>query len=387
MGKAFEVIQRPSGVTEYRQYITAAGETVAVITDASGQLVSRYHYDPFGQRQEVAWTDNTVSSLIDDSVNRGYTQHEYLAVLGLIHMNGRVYDPKLGRFLSADPFVQFPISTQGYNRYSYVGNNPLSFTDPSGYYLLFDVKRDEDGDVITDTPQPSTTPQPSVVSEEEREYDALDFDVAPPQAWPPSPGADSNTNPGNSNGGVNDHEEQSEAAAETMLADVTGAGATINAGTTTDVSDGLLGSDITGIPGPIVLTPGKNVNDIDFPKNVSTVVADGKGGLKIRFAIEGVHLTNPIVYEALRLHEQQHIDDFKEYVPNLRNILKGLPEGTTLNIDTKANKRLLEMRAHRVQINYLENNKPSRWSFWQRNEVEGQIWKNRSEYNRLNNFK
>jgi len=158
MGKAFEVIQHPSGVTEYRQYITAAGETVAVITertnntndtrylhgdhqgtvvaitDASGQLISRYHYDPFGQRQEVTWTDNTVSSLIDDIANRGYTQHENLAVLGLIHMNGRVYDPKLGRFLSADPFVQFPTSTQGYNRYSYVGNNPLSFTDPSGYF-------------------------------------------------------------------------------------------------------------------------------------------------------------------------------------------------------------------------------------------------------------
>jgi len=158
IGKTFEVIQPPSGVTEYRQYIAAAGETVAVITertnntnntrylygdhqgtvvaitDANGQLVSRYHYDPFGQRQEVTWTDNTVSSLIDDIVNRGYTQHENLAVLGLIHMNGRVYDPKLGRFLSADPFVQFPISTQGYNRYSYVGNNPLSFTDPSGYF-------------------------------------------------------------------------------------------------------------------------------------------------------------------------------------------------------------------------------------------------------------
>ena len=50
-------------------------------------------------------------------------------------MNGRVYDPTLGRFLSADPFIQFPASTQGLNRYSYVFNNPLSFTDPSGYFL------------------------------------------------------------------------------------------------------------------------------------------------------------------------------------------------------------------------------------------------------------
>jgi len=48
-------------------------------------------------------------------------------------MNGRVYDAKLGRFLSADPFVQFPNYTQSFNRYSYVLNNPLSLTDPSGY--------------------------------------------------------------------------------------------------------------------------------------------------------------------------------------------------------------------------------------------------------------
>ncbi|MAY42519.1 MULTISPECIES: RHS repeat-associated core domain-containing protein [unclassified Neptuniibacter] len=56
-------------------------------------------------------------------------------------MNGRVYDPTLGRFLSADPHIQSPYSTQSYNRYSYVSNNPLKYTDPSGYFLggLFDA--------------------------------------------------------------------------------------------------------------------------------------------------------------------------------------------------------------------------------------------------------
>jgi murein DD-endopeptidase MepM/ murein hydrolase activator NlpD len=48
-------------------------------------------------------------------------------------MNGRVYDPVIARFLSPDPFVQFPGVADGYNRYSYVMNNPLIFTDPSGY--------------------------------------------------------------------------------------------------------------------------------------------------------------------------------------------------------------------------------------------------------------
>uniref|UniRef100_UPI0024A7176A polymorphic toxin-type HINT domain-containing protein n=1 Tax=Pelagibius sp. Alg239-R121 TaxID=2993448 RepID=UPI0024A7176A len=50
-------------------------------------------------------------------------------------MNGRVYDPTLGRFLSADPNVQAPDDTQSFNRYSYVKNNPLSYTDPSGFFF------------------------------------------------------------------------------------------------------------------------------------------------------------------------------------------------------------------------------------------------------------
>jgi RHS repeat-associated protein len=53
--------------------------------------------------------------------------------LNLIHMNGRVYDETLGRFLSADPFVVHPTMTQSFNRYSYVQNNPLAWIDPSGF--------------------------------------------------------------------------------------------------------------------------------------------------------------------------------------------------------------------------------------------------------------
>ncbi len=46
-----------------------------------------------------------------------------------------MYDPHLGRFTQADPFIQFPGSSQSYNRYSYVLNNPLTYTDPSGHFL------------------------------------------------------------------------------------------------------------------------------------------------------------------------------------------------------------------------------------------------------------
>ncbi|MBK7168802.1 MAG: hypothetical protein IPH83_06020 [Gammaproteobacteria bacterium] len=56
--------------------------------------------------------------------------------LDLIHMNGRTYDTRLGRFMQADIVVQSPFDTQSYNRYSYLMNNPLNGTDPSGYFSI-----------------------------------------------------------------------------------------------------------------------------------------------------------------------------------------------------------------------------------------------------------
>jgi len=70
---------------------------------------------------------------------RGYTGHEHLDKVKLIHMNGRVQDPILGRMLSADPMLGDLTDPQSLNRYSYVRNNPLGLTDPSG----FDAQEDE----------------------------------------------------------------------------------------------------------------------------------------------------------------------------------------------------------------------------------------------------
>ena len=44
-------------------------------------------------------------------------------------MSGRVYDLLIGRFMSADPFIQSPGNLQNYNRYAHVMNNPLGNTD------------------------------------------------------------------------------------------------------------------------------------------------------------------------------------------------------------------------------------------------------------------
>ena len=67
---------------------------------------------------------------------RGFTGHQHVDRLDLIHMNGRTYDPKLGRFMQADIVVQSPFDTQSYNRYSYLMNNPLNGRDPSGYFSI-----------------------------------------------------------------------------------------------------------------------------------------------------------------------------------------------------------------------------------------------------------
>jgi len=110
--------------------------SVDTITDGLGNVVERNGFDPFGARRASDWRDNNAGiSLIPVLTNRGFTGHEHMDEVDLIHMNGRVYDPTLGRFLSADPHIQSPHNTQSYNRYSYVMNNPLKYTDPSGYFF------------------------------------------------------------------------------------------------------------------------------------------------------------------------------------------------------------------------------------------------------------
>lgn len=106
------------------------------ITDQSGNLIQHQSFTAFGQRANAAtYVPLDVAALIaaNDPTTRGFTGHEHVDGLGVIHMNGRIYDPKLGRFLQADPIVQNIIIGQNLNRYSYVLNNPLKYTDPSGY--------------------------------------------------------------------------------------------------------------------------------------------------------------------------------------------------------------------------------------------------------------
>ena len=113
--------------------------SVDVVTDANGAVLERLSFDPWGKRRQIDWTQFTQANPYNfqlASVNRGYTGHEQLDPVGLVHMNGRVYDPEIGRFLSADPFVQDATNSQAFNAYAYVQNNPLSLTDPSGFFSI-----------------------------------------------------------------------------------------------------------------------------------------------------------------------------------------------------------------------------------------------------------
>ncbi|MEO7097751.1 MAG: RHS repeat-associated core domain-containing protein [Luteolibacter sp.] len=108
-------------------------------------VIERQSFNAWGERRNADTWQNyrTVSTdayrTSSTDYDRGYTGHEQLDDSGLIHMNGRIYDPELGRMLSPDPMVQVPEYSQNFNRYSYVMNNPLNMTDPSGFSWISKV--------------------------------------------------------------------------------------------------------------------------------------------------------------------------------------------------------------------------------------------------------
>jgi RHS repeat-associated protein len=114
-----------------------------------GSTLTQRAYAPFGATRNGDMSDRQYGSLnlLPDTIH-GFTGHTHEDDVALIHMGGRIYDYSLGRFLSVDPLVQNPLSSQSLNPYSYVGNNPLSGKDPTGYASTQDCKRT--GDCMSD---------------------------------------------------------------------------------------------------------------------------------------------------------------------------------------------------------------------------------------------
>jgi RHS repeat-associated protein len=100
------------------------------IANASGALINNMDFLAFGGRRN---SDNQqANGTAPTLTTRGFTGHEMVDSVGLVHMNGRIYDVYMGRFLQVDPVIQEPNNAQSWNAYTYVFNNPLTYTDPTG---------------------------------------------------------------------------------------------------------------------------------------------------------------------------------------------------------------------------------------------------------------
>ena len=161
VGELFEAVAQTGAATRRVHHIFAGPERIAVytddgapsssptlhylhrdhlgsvdaVTDASGAVVERLSYDAFGKRRTAsgddAWTDPALA-IAGSATARGFGGYAHLDEFGLVDMDGRLYDPVLGRFLSAAPFrfVRFPDAARDLNPYSYAGNNPVSPAGP-----------------------------------------------------------------------------------------------------------------------------------------------------------------------------------------------------------------------------------------------------------------
>lgn len=140
------------GQLELRFVLTdRLGSVVGVVradrenTSSPLTVESTLAYDVFGTPRRAdswaplvdteSWPQATPPGQSIPTTRHGFTGHEMLSKQRLIHMRGRLFDPRMGRFTGVDPVIQFPLSTQGLNPYSYLLNNPLAGTDPTGYEM------------------------------------------------------------------------------------------------------------------------------------------------------------------------------------------------------------------------------------------------------------
>lgn len=135
-GYSAPVVLKSDGTTQEYLYLHRDYQgSIVAITNQAAIVVEKRLFDAWGEVLKVEDAQgNSLAGFI--VLDRGYTGHEHLQSVGLIHMNGRLYDPKLHRFLQPDNFIQDPSNTQNFNRYGYVLNNPLKYTDPSGEEFL-----------------------------------------------------------------------------------------------------------------------------------------------------------------------------------------------------------------------------------------------------------
>ncbi len=126
---------RTNGIDTYYTVYTDHLGSIVTLTNNTGNIIAEQNFDPWGRRRNTTnWTTTTAPVATPTWLYRGYTGHEDLRNFALINMNGRLYDPVMASMLSPDNYAG--AGTQGYNRYIYVTNNPLKYTDPNGEHPL-----------------------------------------------------------------------------------------------------------------------------------------------------------------------------------------------------------------------------------------------------------
>ncbi|MBU2515405.1 VCBS repeat-containing protein [bacterium] len=141
-----------------------------VITDAEGNEATRIAYLPYG---EIDMDHSTGT----ETITHKFTGQELDEETGLMYYNARFYDPGIGRFLTPDTIVPDQTNAQAFNRYAYVINNPIRYTDPTGHNpkgdghewgyeggLSDSEKERRDQNEAPDNPDPKNNPLPEQVS-------------------------------------------------------------------------------------------------------------------------------------------------------------------------------------------------------------------------------
>lgn len=161
--------------------------SASVVTDEAGAVVERQDFDAFGRKRPLEWAPGGAMTGNEADIDIGFTGHRKVESYGLIDMGGRHYDPHLGRFASPDPILAAPGSSQGYDPFAYVFNDPLSFTDPSGFSANGDTCASSKGgcdfgvmreliNPFTNAP-PRKAPKPPIILSLSQVFGGVDADV------------------------------------------------------------------------------------------------------------------------------------------------------------------------------------------------------------------
>lgn len=134
------------GSKRLRYLLHDALGSVTAMAEVGGSVAMRMSFTAFGERRDPSnWQPKASYPPPTTFTTDGYTGHEQLDDQGLINLNARIYDPVIGQIASADP-----TGGSGLSRYTYVADNPLAYTDPTGFGWLSDFVSDPIG-TVTDT--------------------------------------------------------------------------------------------------------------------------------------------------------------------------------------------------------------------------------------------